>query len=138
MRIIECHEEKIHLSGQIQDLGFLLVFDRDQCVAASDNALLPGIQYSNVIGVSFAETMKVLLPSVSFEEIKNKIDDQIFYRYVERIRLYEREYFLSIYRYDGKIYLETELALQEQVQTTRLYYYAKYISAVVTRTTGSR
>lgn len=128
MRIIECHEEKIHLSGQIQDLGFLLVFDHNQCVAASENAFLPGIESSNVIGVSFAETMKVLLPSVSVEEIETKIDDQIFYRYVERISLFEHEYFLSIYRYDDKIYLETELALQEQVQTTRLYYYAKYIS----------
>ena len=128
MRIIECHEEKIHLSGQIQDLGFLLVFDRHQCIAASENALLPGLLPDIVVGDSFANIMAVLLPSVSVEEIETKIDDQIFYRYVERIRLFEQEYFLSIYRYDGKIYVETELAIQERVQTTRLYYYAKYIS----------
>lgn len=128
MRIIECHEEKIHLSGQIQDLGFLLVFDCNQCVAVSENALLPGIKSSNVIGASFAEIMAVLLPSVSVEEIETKIDDQIFYRYVERIRLFEQDYFLSIYRYNGKIYFETEVAHEAPVQTTRLYYYAKYIS----------
>lgn len=128
MRIIECHEEKIHLLGQIQDLGFLLVFDRHQCIAASENAHLPVLFSNTAIGASFEDIMAVLLPSVSVEEIETKIDDQIFYRYVERIRLFEQEYFLSIYRYNGKIYLETELALQEQVQTTRLYYYAKYIS----------
>lgn len=128
MRIIECHEEKIHLSGQIQDLGFLLVFERYQCVAASENALLPGISPKTAVGASFAEIMAVLLPSVSVEEIETKIDDQIFYRYVERIRIFEQEYFLSIYRYDGKIYLETEVALEDPVQTTRLYYYAKYIN----------
>ncbi len=127
MRIIECHEEKIHLAGQVQDLGFLLVFQDRCCVAASDNARIEGWESSSLVGNSLADILKSLLPGYSVEQVEKNIQDKIFYRFVERIRLAQHDYFLSIYQYDGKIYLETELAHPEQIKTTKLYYYAKYI-----------
>lgn len=127
MRTIECHEEKIHLSGHIQDLGLLLVFQDDRCVAASENAYINGYSSSQLIGKPFNDIIQVLIPEANPEKILESVSDTIFYRFVERIRLNDTDCFLSIYPFDSKIYVETEVAHPERIETTKLYYYAKHI-----------
>lgn len=127
MRTIECHEEKIHLSGHIQDLGLLLVFQEGRCVAASENAYINGYSSSQLIGKPFNDIIQVLIPEANPEKILESVSDTIFYRFVERIRLNDTDYFLSVYSFDSKIYVETEVAHPELIETTKLYYYAKHI-----------
>ncbi len=130
MRQLECHEEEIHLCGKIQFFGFLCIFDEGGCIAASEN--LPSvleIPMKEILGRSIDQ----LLPLLSSEqgwnlkEIERQITGEIFTRFVERIRIKGVDYYLSIYRYDEKTYVEVEICSENQLKATRLFYYAKYL-----------
>ncbi len=126
----ECQEEAIHLCGQIQPFGYLFVFDHHICVASGENSeTLLDIPLDALLGKSLMDILELLSGAVSWnlEDISQKINDEIFLRYVERISIKGVAYFLSIYRYDQKIYVELEMANQHNIKTTNLFYYAKYL-----------
>lgn len=127
MRTLECHEEKIHLLGHIQDLGFLLVFQERICVAVSENICIYGYRPHQLIKMPIDTIFNKLLPGHNVEDIENRIKNKSFYRFVERILFNNLDYFLSIYEFDSKIYIEAELADSAQIKTTSLYSYAKHI-----------
>lgn len=126
----ECHEEAIHLCGQIQPFGYLFVFDKDICVASGENSeALLDIPLTSILGRSLIHILGLLSSEVSWnlDDISQKINDEIFLRYVERISIKGVAYFLSIYRYDQKVYAELEICNQHTIKTTNLFYYAKYL-----------
>lgn len=130
MRQIECHEEEIHLCGKIQFFGFLFIFDDSGCIAASENLVeLLGTPMKNILGLPMNRVLPLLSTEVEWNlvEIDKQINGEIFVRFVERIRVKEVDYYLSIYRYDRKTYLEIEICNEDHLKATRLFYYAKYL-----------
>ena len=130
MRQLECHEEEIHLCGKIQFFGFLCIFNESGCIAASENlSSVLEIPMKEILGRSIGQ----LLPLLSSEqewnlkEIERQITGEIFTRFVERIRIKGVDYYLSIYRYDDKTYVEVEICSENHLKATRLFYYAKYL-----------
>jgi len=127
---LECHDEEIHLCGKIQFFGFLCVFDKIGCIAVSENlSHVLNIPLNEILGRSIKE----LLPFFSaanewnIEEIERQITEQVFSRFVERIRMKDNDYYLSIYRYDEKTYVELEICNENRLKAPRLFYYAKYL-----------
>ncbi|KKO89208.1 histidine kinase [Sphingobacterium sp. Ag1] len=132
MREISCHEEKIHLCGKVQFFGYLFIFDEEGCIAASENCFdITGLETVSLLKKSLEEILYLIVPvpSLSIKQIEEEISDKIFYRYVERIKIKDDDFFLSIYRYNERLYLEMEACNPAAVKTTKLYYYAKYLES---------
>ncbi|MGE8427802.1 MAG: ATP-binding protein [Sphingobacterium sp.] len=130
MRQLECHEEKIHLCGKIQSFGFLCIFDESGCIAASENlSILLDIPMKEILGRSIAQLLPLLSSEkeLNLNEIEKQIREEIFTRFVERLRIKNIDYYLSIYRYDERTYLEIEICNENHLKATRLFYYAKYL-----------
>ncbi|MGE8423759.1 MAG: histidine kinase, partial [Sphingobacterium siyangense] len=130
MRQLECHEEEIHLCGKIQYFGFLCIFNESGCIAASENlSALLDISMKEILGRSIEQLLPLISsePELNLKEIEKQITGEIFTRFVERIRIKNVDYYLSIYRYDEKTYLEVEICSENHLKATRLFYYAKYL-----------
>lgn len=130
MREINCHEEKIHLCGNIQSFGYLFIFEDDKCIGISENcAAIAGEEYSAMLGMTIDDVLHRIVPSFELrgENIEQAVSDSMFARYADRVTILQNDYFLSLYRYDGKIYLEIEACNPLAVKTTKLYYYAKHL-----------
>ncbi|HBI90163.1 MULTISPECIES: ATP-binding protein [Sphingobacterium] len=130
MRQLECHEEKIHLCGKIQSFGFLCIFDESGCIAASENlTIVLDIPMKEILGRSIAQLLPLLSSEkeLNLKEIETQIRGEIFTRFVERIRIKNVDYYLSIYQYDERTYLEIEICNENHLKATRLFYYAKYL-----------
>ncbi|MGJ1364064.1 ATP-binding protein [Sphingobacterium spiritivorum] len=131
MEFRDCQEEKIHLCGLIQDIGYLFVFDKSWiCTAASDNVIqIENIPVEKYMGMTVGQVLSLLTKSDSFifESINQHLNSSIFYRFTERIQINNIDYDLSIYKYGDNIYVEIELCNVDQIKPTKLYYYAKYL-----------
>jgi len=130
MHQLECHEEEIHLCGKIQFFGFLCIFDNGGCIAASENlSIALDIPMTEILGLSINKLLPLMSSEIEWnlEEIEKQITGEIFTRFVERIRIKNVDYYLSIYRYDEKTYVEVEICSENQLKATRLFYYAKYL-----------
>jgi light-regulated signal transduction histidine kinase (bacteriophytochrome) len=112
--------------------GFLFVFDHTGCIAVSENAKeITLLNSSSLLGRSVDDILELIVPTLQLnsDDIETRISDKIFYRFVERITINEIDYFLSIYRYNEKLYVEIEACNPQAVKTTKLYYYAKYLES---------
>lgn len=130
MREVNCHDEKIHLCGNIQSFGYLFIFEDDKCVGVSENcAVIMGAASSTVLGMTVEAVLDHVAPSFGLrgDKIEQAVSQSLFARFVERVTIHQKDYFLSLYRYDGKIYLEIEDCTPQAVKTTKLYYYAKHL-----------
>lgn len=130
MRQLECHQEEIHLCGKIQFGGFLFVFNNSGCVAISENITdLLNRTIDQVLGLQIEDILSLLSQETEWNlaEIERQINGQVFIRFVERIQIDKIEYYLSIYSYDEKKYIEIEPCNETHLKETRLFYYAKYL-----------
>ena len=130
MREINCHEEKIHLCGNIQSFGYLFIFEYDKCVGVSNNCPdITGRELASTLGMTVEAILDLVAPSFELKggKIEEAVSDRIFHRFVERVTIHHQDYFLSLYRYDEKIYLEIEACNPQAQKTTKLYYYAQHL-----------
>ncbi|WP_313263385.1 ATP-binding protein [Sphingobacterium sp.] len=130
MRQLECHEEEIHLCGKIQFFGFLCIFNESGCIAASENlSAVLNIPMTEILGRPIDQLLPLLSSELEWnvKEIERQIKGEIFTRFVERIRIKGVDYYLSIYQYDDKTYVEVEICSENHLKATRLFYYAKYL-----------
>lgn len=130
MREISCHEEKIHLCGNIQSFGYLFIFEDDKCIGVSENcAAIVEEEFSSILGMTVENVLNRVAPSFELrgENIEQAVSDSRFARFADRVTIHQKDYFLSLYRYDGKIYLEIEACNPLAVKTTKLYYYAQHL-----------
>ncbi len=128
MREVNCHEEKIHLCGNIQSFGYLFIFEYDKCIAVSENCIaITGKEIASMLGMTVEAVLGLVAPSLELrvDSVELAISDSRFPRFSDRITIHQKEYFLSLYRYDEKIYLEIESCNPLAIKTTKLYYYAK-------------
>lgn len=123
---MECHEEKIHLCGKIQDFGYLFVFENNSCTAVSENSdeIIDG-DIDGLLGLAPDQVLKSILPSNSIN--LNEVNEYIFHegkRFVKYIKIKEQKYSLSIYQYEGKLFVEIEVCNDYQIKGTDLNNYA--------------
>ncbi|CDS94573.1 ATP-binding protein [Sphingobacterium faecium] len=131
MEFLDCHEEKITRCGLIQDLGFLFVFSNETCcIAVSENVIqLTQTPFEQYLGLPIDRILAELTGSSTlvFEDIDESFKNSIFYRFTKRIVIHNENYDLSIYRHNDHIYVEVEIYSDIQVESNKLYYYAKYL-----------
>nr|WP_315033075.1 ATP-binding protein [uncultured Chryseobacterium sp.] len=124
---MECHLEKIHLCGKIQDFGYLFVFENNICIAASENqAEIIEVGIEGVFGLELSVALKLLIPDNILNI--NEINDYISHadkRFVEYIKIKEQKYSISIYKYEGKTFIEIERCNEYCLKSTSLNNYAR-------------
>lgn len=122
MNLADCHEEKIHTSGHIQNFGYLLGLDAEshtlkffssniQEVLDVDQTLL-GKKITDHSGI-YAELLEsVVLKNLDLSDLR-EVDV-----YLDKILIREKWYHLTIYKYGGNIFLEIEKVLEHFHQRT--------------------
>ncbi|AYO58307.1 histidine kinase [Chryseobacterium sp. 6424] len=138
MKLADCHEEKIHTSGHIQNFGYLIGLDAEthtlkffsenisEIVALSPEHFGKKMQEEPVV---FAELLSsVVLQNLNLNELR-EVDV-----FLDKITLREQIYHLTIYRYNGNIFLELERVLEYFIQRT--FVSKKYESISSAATSG--
>lgn len=138
MKLADCHEEKIHTSGHIQNFGYLIGLDAEthtlkffsenisEIVALTTEHFGKKMQEEPVV---FAELLNsVVLQNLNLNELR-EVDV-----FLDKITLREQIYHLTIYRYNGNIFLELERVLEYFSQRT--FVSKKYESISSAATSG--
>src|SRR5690606_3804504 len=104
MNLVDCHEEKIHISGHIQDFGYIIGLDPSTKTIAFFSQNISEIFNAdeNVLGETleqnshaFAPLLEsVVLGNLEFENLK---DVDVF---LDKISINDVNYHLTIYRYE--------------------------------------
>lgn len=127
MSQVDCHEEQIHLCGKIQYFGYLFVFENNVCVAASKNSIeITERSIEEIIGLKIDHLLNLMTPDNgwNFSEIDGNISIPNN-RFTERIRIGVQEYYVSIYQYDKKRFLEIEICSDYVAKSNNLNNYAR-------------
>lgn len=130
MREIECHEEQIQFCGAIQDFGYLLIFEQNSCIAASENIVdIITNPLSEILGNSIENILTEMIPQLKwdFHNLEELLFSENFNRVVERVAIGTRDFYISVYEYNQRIYVEIETCNSDQIRTSKLNYYSKYL-----------
>lgn len=112
MNIVDCHEEMIHISGHIQDFGYLLGLDAEtktiKFYSQNITSLFPADEI--FFGKTLTEAGEIFEPLLSspvfigldFSEMK---DSDV---YLDKIKISGVNYHLSVYRFNDVVHLELE------------------------------
>ncbi|MDR2274616.1 MAG: GAF domain-containing protein [Sphingobacterium sp.] len=127
-----CDQEPIHLCGQIQHFGCLILFDASQnCIAWSENFAEIGLREQSIfLGqtlIGFIDSLAIQ-HKIDLNQILNDHTDSFKHRYVADIYLQQIPYYLSIYPFDNKIYVEIEQHRSQSHQFKNTFFYAKHIN----------
>ncbi|GAA4168714.1 ATP-binding protein [Sphingobacterium ginsenosidimutans] len=127
-----CDQEPIHLCGQIQHFGCLILFDATQnCIGWSENWTETGLPRQSVfLGQSLTKFIDCLAiqHAIDLDQILHDHADSFKHRYVADIYLEQIPYYLSIYPFDNKIYIEIEQHRSQSHQFKNTFFYAKHIN----------
>lgn len=116
MNFVDCHEEKIHVSGHIQDFGYLIGLDAEsqtvKFFSQNISELFP--MDKSFFGKRFGDEPDVfsaLLASVVFTnlDLSNIKDTDVF---LDRIEINGKIYHFTIYRLGENVFLEFEAMLE--------------------------
>lgn len=127
-----CDQEAIHLCGQIQHFGCLLLFDAAlNCIGWSENWADTGLPRQSVfLGqtlTSFIDSLGIQ-HTIDLNEIIQDHTDSFRHRYVADIALAHTPHYLSIYPFDNKIYVEIEQHRSQSHRFKNTFFYAKHIN----------
>ena len=116
MNFVDCHEEKIHVSGHIQDFGYMIGLDADsQTVKFFSQNILElfpvdksffGKRLGDEPAAFSALLASVVLTNLDLKTIK---ETDVF---LDRIEISGIPFHLTIYRYSGNIFLEFEQIIE--------------------------
>ena len=130
MNLVACHEEKIHISGHIQDFGYMLGLDVTTKNITFLSRNISDIFHidENVLGETLAQNSdafapllgSVVLRNLDFETLK-EVDV-----FLDKITINNASFHLTIYKYQGVIFLELEKVIENF--HTRTFVTKKYES----------
>lgn len=116
MNFVDCHEEKIHISGHIQDFGYLIGLDADsqtvKFFSQNISELFPmdkgsfGKKISDDPQAFRALLDSVVLTNLDFKTIR---ETDVF---LDRIEIKGKPFHLTIYRYLENVFLEFEQIIE--------------------------
>lgn len=129
---LNCDQEAIHLCGQIQDFGFLIVFDKfHRCICWSQNwqeiSLPEHSIHKGLLLSTFINSLKLSHP-IDLDQILRDNMEIFKHRYVADIQLQDGTHYLSIYPFDDKIFIEIEKHQSQSHQFKNIYHYAQHIN----------
>ncbi|WP_164126449.1 ATP-binding protein [Sphingobacterium luzhongxinii] len=129
---LQCEDEPIHLCGQIQGFGYLVVFDYAlQCIAISDNfGDWLNLSAGDLLGSPLNDfwTISKLDPA-TLSTFFSKFEEDPLYRQVSEIKINDRDFHWSIYQLEHKIYFEFEQINTRKSSNTKLYSHARHLDA---------
>ena len=138
MNLADCHEEKIHVSGHIQDFGYLIGLDPDtqfiRLFSQNISEIIPvdesfiGRTMQDAPEVFGVLLKSVVLSNLDFATMK---DVDVF---LDKIEIGDTNFHLTIYRYTGIIFLELEEMSESFQQKT--FVSKKYESISNASTSG--
>lgn len=116
MNLVDCHEEKIHISGHIQDFGYIIGLDpvTENIIFFSQNINDIFPVEENFLGRSFpdnAEFFRPVFDSVVFTNLDLQQLKEVDV-YLDKIDINGITYHLTVYKYGGHIFLEFEKVLE--------------------------
>ncbi|MDM1293357.1 GAF domain-containing protein [Sphingobacterium sp. N143] len=127
MRELECHEEKIHLCGKIQNIGYLFVFDKTGCIATSENIEhILGIKADQAFRLSIKRILELLSTKFQSPDLLSIVPSDLSdesQREVHFIQTGDKKYSLSLYVQGQHIFIEIE-----QCEMTRLGEDGRYLN----------
>lgn len=116
MNFVDCHEEKIHVSGHIQDFGYMIGLDADsqtvKFFSQNISELFPVDKsfFGKTLGeepTAFSALLaSVVLTNLDLKTIK---ETDVF---LDRIEISDIPFHLTIYRFSGNIFLEFEQIIE--------------------------
>ncbi|UFK98515.1 ATP-binding protein [Kaistella faecalis] len=112
MNFVDCHEEKIHISGHIQDFGYMIGLDAESKTIKffSQNIAQLFEMDQSFFGKSFAQEPDVFEPLLASVVLNNLDLDTIKDTdvFLDRIEINGKSYHFTIYRYGANVFLELE------------------------------
>lgn len=138
MNLAHCHEEKIHVSGHIQDFGYLIGLDAAthtiKLYSQNISEIIPvdqsffGSKIQDAPGVFGVLLNSVVLSNLDLDTLKD-VDV-----YLDKIEVDEATFHLSIYKYSDTIFLEIEKVVE--LFKERTFIARKYESISNATTSG--
>ncbi|MFD2555027.1 ATP-binding protein [Sphingobacterium tabacisoli] len=129
---MRCEDELIHLCGQVQEFGFLLVFDPDlSCTAASENvAEWLDLSAQDLLGSPIAVCLdRLSLAPINFQQLFSSFEKDPLFREVSEVTIQSTPFYLSIHQREGLLYLEFEQFNPSKPSSTKLYSHARSLDA---------
>ncbi|SFJ03836.1 Bacteriophytochrome (light-regulated signal transduction histidine kinase) [Kaistella treverensis] len=130
MNLVDCHDEKIHISGHIQDFGYLIGLDASgkTITFLSQNISDIFSVNENVLGQTLEQNCSafeplldsVVLKNLDFETLK-EVDV-----FLDKLTINGNGYHLTIYKYQSVVFLEIEKVTEHF--HTRTFVTKKYES----------
>ncbi len=125
---VNCEQEEIHLCGNIQAFGYLLVFNRQkQCIAYSENTLQ---LFPQTVSLHFQDLVSYFHLNTKISAIEEVIygpKHEVSDRFVDDILIAGKDYYISIYVVAESIYVELEQKNIQAPHNPNLYFLAKHI-----------
>lgn len=129
---LNCDQEPIHLCGHVQNFGCLIVFDKfHNCIGWSENCQEIGFPreclHNGLHLSTFISNLNLSHP-IDLDRVLMDNVEIFKHRYVSDIHLQNGTYYLSIYPFDDKIFIEIEKHQSQSHQFKNIYHYAQHIN----------
>lgn len=124
MNFQDCHEEQIHIPSHVQSYGYIIGLDEKSKTIQfySENvSTLFGIE-EELLGKKFEDYSgyfkKIIKSSIysNIDSIHKEVNKTL-----DKISLHKVDYHLTIYKYNGLIYIELEEYLKKQIRRSTIY-----------------
>lgn len=135
MNFQDCHEEQIHIPSHVQSYGYLIGLDEKNKTIQfySENIEeLFGIDEKllNKPFQDFSNYFEPILDSVIYRKVDSNLREAN--KHLDKIKLNGINHHLTIYRFQGYIYIEMEEYLKRQISRTIIYKGIKEIQSAKT------
>lgn len=134
MNFQDCHEEQIHIPSHIQSYGYLIGLDLNKTIQFySENIFEIFDVDEGFLGQNFEDHSTVfekVIKSAPYKHLNTSPKETT--KNLNKVILNEKEYHLTIYRFNGLIFIELEEYMKKQISRNTIYRGIKEIQAAKT------
>lgn len=117
MNLVDCHSEKIHISGHIQDFGYIIGLDPSSRTIEFFSQNISGIFNvdQNILGQTLeqnSDSFAVLLQSVVLSNLDFVALKEVDV-FLDKLLIDGADYHLTIFKYQGVVFLEIEKVIEQ-------------------------
>lgn len=132
MSFQDCHEEKIHIPGRIQDFGYLIVLDKRKKTIKyySENII-------SLFKIGEDESLLNADIEIFYDLFSPILNSKIFYSYIlkledgfkniEKIKIFGVNYYLVLYTYQDLLFLELEKCVENITSKKNFIHFGEII-----------
>lgn len=134
MNFQDCHEEQIHIPSHIQSYGYLIGLDLNKTIQFySENIFEIFDVDEDLLGRNFevySEVFGKILKSSPYKNLNSNPKETT--KNLDKIILKEKEFHLTIYKFNSLIFIELEKYMKKQISRNTIYRGIKEIQAAKT------